>query len=254
TGTASIVRVTGSGTTGEWVAGSTGTARPLTGDESFRIGSITKTFVATVILQLVDEKLIKLGDPIDRYLPDLVPDGDAMTVRQILNHTSGLYDYMKGDGWSTNRWRGQDRYRDYTPRELLDEAFAHRPYFRPGQGFRYSNTNYIVAGMLIERVTARSYGAEIHRRILTPLRLSSTVIPGSDAGLPEPALHATGELGDKASVEVTEQNPSLDWAAGEMSSTTADLDRFFDALLGAELISARSLAQMQKTVPIGLGF
>src|SRR5690606_40530231 len=72
--------------------------------------------------------------------------------------------------------------------------------------------------------------------------------------LPEPALHATGELGDKASVEVTEQNPSLDWAAGEMISTTADLDRFFDALLGAELISARSLAQMQKTVPIGLGF
>jgi D-alanyl-D-alanine carboxypeptidase len=106
----------------------------------FRIGSATKTFVATVVMQLVDEGRVGLDDPVDRYVPG-VPKGDLITVRQVLNHTSGLYDYAHEEGYSTNRWRGADRFRDYRPRELLDVAFARPSYFDPGEGWHYSNTN-----------------------------------------------------------------------------------------------------------------
>lgn len=253
--TAALVSVTAPGPAGTWTSGSAepDADHPLTGDERFRIGSITKTFVATAILQLVDEGRIDLDAPVERYLPGVVPGGDAVTVRQVLNHTSGLYDYMKGDGWSTNRWRGDARFTAYTPDELLAEAFRHDPYFPPGTDFRYSNTNYVVAGRLIEAVTGRPYDAVVRRRILDPLDLTGTTFP-DDAGLPAPAVRATATLDDGATVDVTDQDVSLDWAAGEMTSTTADLQTFFDALLGGDLISDESLAQMRTTVPMGMGF
>ncbi|MGV9638593.1 serine hydrolase [Nocardia rhamnosiphila] len=220
----------------------------------FRIGSITKTFVATVVMQLVDEGRIELDAPIAGQLPDPIPGGDGITVRQVLNHTSGLYDYMKEEGMSTNRWRGNDRFASYQPRQLLATALRHAPYFAPGTRFRYSNTNYIVAGLLIEHVTGHPYGIEIADRILTPLGLSSTTVPGNDPGLPRPALAAYRTI-DGERIAVTEMNPSLDWAAGEMVSTTADLEKFFAALLSGELTSPYALAQMQQTVSMGgMGF
>jgi D-alanyl-D-alanine carboxypeptidase len=252
----SLVTVTEPGSAGTWMSGSPqpgGTAGPL-GTEHFRIGSITKTFVATAILQLVDEGRTDLDAPIETYLPGVVPNGANITVRQILNHTSGLYDYMKGDGWSTNRWRGDERFTNYSPDQLLTEAFRHEPYFAPGTNFRYSNTNYIVAGKLIEAVTGQPYSTVIEHRILRPLNLAGTSFPGSEPSIPEPAVHASATLEDGRTVDVTEQNVSLDWAAGEMISTTRDLQAFFDALLGGVLISKDSLAQMRTTVPMGMGF
>lgn len=219
----------------------------------FRIGSITKTFVATVVLQLVGEGRIRLDEPIAGQLPEPIPGGDRITVRQLLNHTSGLYDYMKEDGMSTNRWRGDARFTTYGPRELLAAAGRHDPYFAPGARFRYSNTNYIVAGLLIEHVTGRPYGSEIRDRILTPLGLTATTVPGTAAGIPAPALRAFRTV-DGTRTEVTEMNPSLDWAAGEMISTTADLEVFFAALLSGKLLSPESSAQMRDTVPMGMGF
>ncbi|WP_063060169.1 serine hydrolase domain-containing protein [Nocardia sienata] len=220
----------------------------------FRIGSITKTFVATVVLQLVDEGRIDLDAPIARQLPDPIPGGEQITVRQLLNHTSGLYDYMKEKGMSTNRWRGDDRFASYQPRELLATALRHEPYFAPGTRFRYSNTNYIVAGLLIEHVTGRPYGTEIADRILTPLGLTSTTVPGNDPGVAQPALAASRTI-DGERTSVTDMNPSLDWAAGEMVSTTADLEKFFAALLSGELTSPYALAQMRRTVSMGgMGF
>ncbi|PUB21469.1 beta-lactamase [Promicromonospora sp. AC04] len=200
--------------------------------------------MATAILQLVDEGRINLDAPIGTYLPGVVPNGANITVRQILNHTSGLYDYMKGEGWSTNRWRGDARFATFSPDQLLDAAIGHKPYFAPGADFRYSNTNYIVAGKLIEAVTGHPYSSVIEHRILRPLNLTGTSFPGTEPTVPEPAIHATATLEDGRSVDVTEQNVSLDWAAGEMVSTTRDLQVFFDALLGGELISEESLAQM----------
>lgn len=220
----------------------------------FRIGSITKTFVATVVMQLVDEGRIDLDGPIAGQLPEAIPGEERITVRQVLNHTSGLYDYMKEEGMSTNRWRGDARFASYAPRQLLATALRHDPYFPPGTRFRYSNTNYIVAGLLIEHVTGRPYGIEIADRILDPLGLTSTTVPGNDHGLPHPALAAYRTV-DGERTAVTDMNPSLDWAAGEMISTTADLEKFFAALLSGALTSPHALAQMRNTVSMGgMGF
>lgn len=251
-----FLSVTEPGPAGTWTSGSSepsGAAEPL-GTEHFRIGSITKTFVSTAILQLVDDGRIDLDASIETYLPGVVPNGANITVRQILNHTSGLYDYMKGEGWSTNRWRGGERFTTYSPDQLLSEAFRHEPYFAPGADFRYSNTNYIVAGKLIEAVTGQPYSTVIEYRILRLLNLAGTSFPGLEPSIPEPAIHATTTLDSGRTVDVTEQNVSLDWAAGEMISTTRDLQAFFDALLGGVLISKDSLAQMRTTVPMGMGF
>ncbi|WP_239108780.1 serine hydrolase domain-containing protein [Microbispora siamensis] len=216
----------------------------------FRIGSVTKTFVATVVLQLVDEGKVRLDDPIDEYLPGLVPGGEQITVRRLLNHTSHLYDYMSEPGYSTNRWRGDARFRSYEPRELLRVAFAKK---LPDDGkWHYSNTNYVVLGLLVEKLTGHPYGEEVTRRILRPLGLRHTVVPGDRAGLPSP--HAKGYEPLPGLVDATRMNPSLDWAAGEMISTAADLERFMSALLGGELISDASLQAMRTTVETGAGF
>ena len=253
---ATLLRVTAPGPARTWDSGSAqpGGADAPPRDARFRIGSVTKTFVATVILQLVDDGRVDLDAPVETYLSGVVPDGGDITVRQVLNHTSGLYDYMKGESWSTNRWRDDARFATYSPDELLAEAFRHEPYFAPGSDFRYSNTNYIVAGTLVEAVTGRPYGHVIEKRILGPLGLAGTSFPGDDPTVPEPAVHATAVIEDSRSVDVTEQNASLDWAAGEMVSTTGDLQVFFDALLGGRLISEESLEQMRTTVPMGMGF
>lgn len=227
---------------------------PLDGSERFRIGSVTKTFVATVVLQLVDEGRVALDATIEQYLPGVVRDGALITVRQILQHTSGLPDHMSSPGWSTNRWRGDDRFRDVTPARILQEAFTRAPHFPPGAGFRYSNTNYVVAGLLVEAVTGRPYAAEIEQRILEPLGLTGTSLPGSDPRVPEPAVRAETVLDDGRRVDVTEQNESLDGAAGEMISTHADLATFLDALLGGGLLTPQTLAEMRATVPMGAGF
>ncbi|OZM82979.1 alkaline D-peptidase [Pseudonocardia sp. MH-G8] len=226
---------------------------PASASSRFRIGSVTKTFVATVVLQLVDEGRLALDDPIARHLPGLVPGGDGITVRQVLDHTSGIYDYAHERDRSTNRWRGEARFRTYQPQELLDAAFATPPYFPPGQGWHYSNTNYVLAGLLVERLTGRPYGTAIADRILRPLRLSHTTVPGSDPHLPEPHVRAVTAV-DGIEVDATGMNPSLDWAAGEMISTTSDLNRFLAALLGGELIGPAALAAMRDTVETGQGF
>ncbi|MEU7219059.1 serine hydrolase domain-containing protein [Nocardia iowensis] len=256
TNTDVILRVSDSGQSQVWVTSGAGVTHngPLGAASRFRIGSITKTFVATVVLQLVDEGRIALDRPIAEQLPGMVPDGERITVRQLLNHTSGLYDYMKDPGMSTNRWRGSERFIGYQPQQLLEAAFRHAPYFAPGTRFRYSNTNYIVLGTLIEHVTGSSYGDEIARRILEPLRLSHTIIPGNDPAIPAPAIRAHRTLDGGTTADVTEMNPSLDWAAGEMLSTTADLDTFLEALLSGKLTSGQSLAEMMRTVPMGMGF
>ncbi|MEU9833293.1 serine hydrolase domain-containing protein [Streptosporangium sp. NPDC048047] len=223
--------------------------RPSPGGH-FRIGSVTKTFVATVVLQLVDEGKVRLDDPVDEYLPGLVPDGEQITVRQLLNHTGHLYDYMSEPGYSTNRWRGDARFRSYRPRELLKVAFAKK---LPDDGkWHYSNTGYVVLGLLVEKVTGRPYGEEVTRRVLRPLGLRHTLVPGDRAGLPSP--HAKGYEPLPGLVDATRMNPSLDWAAGEMISTAADLERFMSALLGGRLISEASLKAMRTTVETGAGF
>ncbi|MFD9940976.1 serine hydrolase domain-containing protein [Nonomuraea sp. NPDC059023] len=250
--TAALIRVENK--TGGWTAAagarSLGSPAPARADGHFRIGSVTKTFAATVIMQLVDEGKVRLDAPVSTYLGEQVKG--AATVRQALNHTSGLYDYMHEAGYSTNRWRGKDRFRHYTPAELLKVA-DRGEHTEPGKAWSYSNTNYVVAGMIIERVTGRPYGREVERRILRPLGLTRTSVPGDRPGVPYP--HARGyEPVDGKMVDATRMNPSLDGAAGEMISTTRDLNRFTKALLTGKLTSEKSLAAMRTTEDTKAGF
>ncbi|NRQ37198.1 beta-lactamase family protein [Nonomuraea sp. NN258] len=256
--TAALVRV--DGRTGGWSAAAgvrdLKSGRPVAEDGYFRIGSVTKAFVATVVLQLADEGRLTLDDPIERHLPGLVPQGDAITVRQVLDHTSGLYDYMHEPGYSTNKWRGSARFRHYAPRDLLKVAFADPgKSTAPGARWEYSNTNYLVAALLIEKLTGRPYGAEVGRRVARPLGLTGTSTPGDRPGLPNPHARGYEPVAGKL-VDATRMNPSLDWAAGEMVSTGRDLNRFLAGLLGGKLVSERSLAAMRTTTvqPTNAGF
>lgn len=225
--------------------------RPVPPGGHFRIGSVTKTFTATVLLQLVGEGRVGLDDPIERYLPGLVPNGQAITVRHLLNHTSGIVDYLddteavpvKGEAFLT-----ETRFRTFTPRELVRIATRHEPYFAPGGGFHYSNTGYVLAGLIIEQVTGRSYAKEVERRILRPLHLRDTSVPGTSTGIPGPNAHGYLPIkrdGQTRLVDVTRLNPSMASSAGEMLSTAADLNRFFSALLGGKLLRPAELKVMQ---------
>jgi D-alanyl-D-alanine carboxypeptidase len=230
--------------------------QPVPRDGQFRIGSTTKTFVATVVLQLVAGHRVQLDAPIERYLPGLVRghgnDGRLITVRELLQHTSGLPDYVNYLPLTGPRFV-RDRFRRYQPRQLVALALQHPSLFKPAAAWSYSNTNYILLGLLIEKVTGHPYGSEIAQRILDPLGLRHTLVPGDSAGIPGP--HAHGYLPVPASytagglVDISRLNPSWSWAAGEMLSTTSDLNRFFAALLGGRLLPRAGLAQMTRAVP-----
>ena len=232
-----------------------GSRRPVPLGARFRIGSTTKTFVAAVVLQLVAEGRVSLDAPVERYLPGLIRghgnDDRTITVRELLQHTSGL-----PDDTDDLPLLGEEflrlRFHHYPPRQLLALALRHPPVATPGGAWSYSNTNYIVLGLLIERVTGHPYGSEIDRRILRPLRLTHTLVPGDPPEIPGP--HAHGYLpveggGQTRLVDITRMNPSWSWAGGEMISTTGDLNRFFAALLGGRLLPPAQLAQMTRSVP-----
>ncbi|MCA6091369.1 beta-lactamase family protein [Streptomyces sp. SCA3-4] len=220
-------------------------------DGQVRIGSNTKTFTAVVVLQLVGEGKIGLDAPVDTYLPGLVRgegiDGSHITVRQLLQHTSGLPNYTAYLG---------DDVRYYDPRELLGIALQHKAGFAPGAKWEYSNTNYVLAGLIVQKVTGRPLAEEMNRRIIERIGLRHTYFPApGDATIREP--HPKGYYQASAGAplrDVTETDPSWGWAAGQMISTNSDLNRFFTALLAGRLLPAAQLAQMRTTVPAGHPF
>ncbi|RJQ79202.1 class A beta-lactamase-related serine hydrolase [Pseudonocardiaceae bacterium YIM PH 21723] len=243
---------------GEWT-GSAGRAavnsdRPVRTDGLFRIGSNTKTFTATVVLQLNAERRVDLDAPVNRYLPGYLPVNSKITVRNLLQHTSGIYSHTgeedpAGPGIIPpfDKRFVDTRYRTYTPEQMVRWALAQPSRFNPGEGWSYSNTNYVLLGMLIEKLTGHSYAQEITQRILRPLHLRQTSFPGTHSGIPGP--HAQGYLGypdggGLTVVDITRINPSWGGAAGEMISSTRDLERFYVALLAGELLPAAQLTQM----------
>ncbi|HJX43337.1 MAG TPA: serine hydrolase domain-containing protein [Geodermatophilus sp.] len=227
------------------------TGEPVPVDGQVRIASNTKTFVAVVVLQLVEEGLVELDAPVERYLPGLVRgpggDGHGITVRQLLQHTSGLPDY--DDVVVADFLAVVHRYVE--PHQLLDIALARPAAFAPGTAWEYSNTNYVVAGLLVQEVTGRPVGEQITSRIIEPLGLEDTYWPGEG----EQELRGEHPRGYFATTpqedytDVTVQDPSFGWAAGQLVSTPRELLEFSTALLGGELLTPKSLAQMQATVP-----
>ncbi|WP_405652669.1 MULTISPECIES: serine hydrolase domain-containing protein [unclassified Streptomyces] len=229
--------------------------------DRYRVGSITKTFVATVLLQLEAEGRMSLDDTVDHWLPGVVTghghDGRKITVRQLLNHTSGIYNYTEDKDFQQTVF-GRDgflkhRYDTWAPGKLVSVAMAHKPDFAPGTSWNYSNTNYVLAGMVVKKVTGHSYADEIRRRIIGPLHLRATSLPGTTVTVPRPASRAYSKFPDdpdKKTYDVTELNPTLASSAGEMISDSADLNRFYSALLGGRLLPAAQLAEMKETVPV----
>src|SRR5262245_50277019 len=130
-------------------------------NDRFRAGSITKSFVSTVVLELVGEGKLALSDTVERRLPGLVPNGDHITVRQLLNHTSGLYNYTD-DPDLLRALTNLSSDRVFKPEELLAMATSHPPLFKPGARWSYSNTNYIVLGLIVEAVTGKPLEQELH--------------------------------------------------------------------------------------------
>ncbi|MEV0260395.1 serine hydrolase domain-containing protein [Streptomyces sp. NPDC050617] len=227
----------------------TGAKAPV--DGRVRAGSNTKPFTATVVLQLVGEGKIDLSAPVEKYLPKLVRgegiDGRRITVRQLLQHTSGLPDYTQ----FMEAPNGKGRHLYVQPRSMLDLALAHKANFEPGKGWSYSNTNYLVAGLIIEKTTGRPLAEEIDHRVIRRAGLRHTYFPGAGDETIRGA-HPEGYLAAKPGAKlenITETDPSAAWAAGQLITTPSDLNRFFSSLLGGKLLKPAQLAQMRTTVP-----
>jgi len=258
------VTVTARDRRGDWSAtagvGDLGTGTPRSPQDHYRVGSITKTFVATVLLQLEAEGRLSLDDTVEKWLPGLVRgnghDGRAITLRQLLNHTSGVFSYGDDRGFKETYMLKdgflKHRYDRRTPQDLIAIAMSHRPRFVPGTSWSYSNTNYALAALVIEKATGHAYGVEVHRRIVAPLGLKGTQAPGTSPTLPTPSGRAYSKLAETTTgptYDVTELNPALAFGSGDIVSTSADLGRFYSALLRGRLLPPAQLKEMKTTVP-----
>jgi len=249
---------------GEW-AGSAGSrelgssARPRT-DGLFRVGSATKAFTSALVLQLVDEGRVGLDDSAAGYLPEFGLN-PGITVRMLLQHTSGVFNFtgefytgtfqpgipVDGKEWVDNRFK------NYEPEELVRFALSKPQPFSPGDGWSYSNTNYVLARLLVEHVTGDSFPKAMRERILRPLGLHDTVTPEGRPGIPGPHAHGYFRYQDTdgawKAADVSRQNPSWLSTGGDMISSTEDLGTFLSATLHGELFSDDLVAEMVKPEP-----
>ncbi|MGW1537830.1 serine hydrolase domain-containing protein [Streptomyces aureus] len=236
------------------------TGRTISTNDRFRVGSVTKTFSTVVLLQLVDEGRLKLDKSVDTYLPGLLPD-DRITVRHILSHRSGLYDYTNDMFARSVSGFEAVRNKVYTYRDLVRLSLAKPRTNAPGAAYSYSNTNFVVAGMLIEKLTGHKVATEYQQRIFTPLNLTGTFYVHPDTAIPGRYAkgYLTSDTAGGAPVDSTRQTVSWAQSAGAIISTPHDLDVFFSALLRGKLMSAAQLTQMTKwtrvnsTTSYGLG-
>lgn len=222
------------------------TETPLRIDDRFRIGSSTKTFVATVVLQLVDGGVVNLDDPISAYLPaeiaSRVINADRATVRQVLNMTSGIFDYTESDAFDDAIY--DDPAHPWTPAEVITYAYDEEPYFAPGEDFYYSNSNYILLHLLIEHMTGHSLADELEFRIFDPLAMDSCALE-DPARLGEGIVHGYGYADDDDDLDdITLENDGVGMGDGGIVCTAADLGVFLPALLAGELLSDAQLAAM----------
>lgn len=228
------------------------TGRRLKNKDQYQAGSQTKTFVAVLVLQLVAKGAVDLDEPIETYLPDVVPNGSNITVRMLLQHTSGLFNYTSDPAFIQAAIG--DPYTPVTPQQLLDLAFSHDPNFAPGTGWSYSNTGYIVLGEMLKKVTGQPVGTLIRQRITKPLRLSATYladpfVANTGAGF----AHGYGiDLTTDPDAYVDISDWTLSWAgsAGALVSTARDLSVFYSALLSGKILPPAELEQMKTTVDV----
>lgn len=257
-----MARIDDNGTVHRLVTGvdDRATGRSISTNDRFRVGSVTKTFSSVVLLQLVDEGRLKLDKPVNTYLPGLLPD-DRITVRHVLSHRSGLYDYTNDMFSRSVSGFEAVRNKVFGYRDLVRLSLQKPRTNAPGAAYSYSNTNFVVAGMLIEKLTGHTVATEYQKRIFTPLNLADTFYVHPSTTIP--GRHAQGYLTSDTTagslVNSTKQTASWAQSAGAIISTPHDLDVFFSALLRGKLMSAAQLTQMTKwtrvnsTTSYGLG-
>ena len=220
-----------------------------------RAGSITKAFTSTVILQLVASGRFGLDDSVESLLPGALPDGDQITVRQLLNMSSGLADYCSvpaspGGPDPCNPSSAAERSRAWAPQELIDIGVSAPRTFAPGQGWAYTNTGYLLLGMIIERVTGDSLAAEYRQRIFRPLGLKETRYAPDTVAMPRPFSHGYDVLAAGSFPEdITAISPTIAGAAGAAVSTPDDLETFIRAYLSGRLVPARLVREMKIATP-----
>jgi len=234
-----------------------GSTAPIPWNAHFRVASTTKTFVATVLLQLVAEKRLSLDDTVEHWLPGVVTgngnDGTRITVRDLLRQTSGLYDYIDDPAIQDRLINHFDENRyDTTPAaDLVAVAMKHRPFFVPQPGgatrWAYSNTNYLLAGMIAEKAGGASWQDLVAHRIIAKLGLRNTSIPGLTPFLPDPHVNAYLTTADGKRLDITDHSFQHTADSGVVS-TTADLNAFFRALAGGRLLPAAQWREMRQTV------
>ncbi len=238
------------------------TKKPLTTRDRLLQGSVGKTYVAAVAMQLVAEGRLDLEAPIARYLGqepwfDSLPNGRSATVRQIMQHTSGLVRYEFQPA-VTARLRAEP-FREWTPVERLRALFGVAAPFAAGMGWEYSDTNYIVLGMIIERLTGRSYYDEVQRRVLDPLALRNTIpsnrraLTGVANGYAGPKNELGGYDASIGADGLMAINPQFEWTGGGIASTTSDLARWAKLLYEGKAFPPAMLAPMLTGVPARLG-
>lgn len=220
------------------------TGAPMNPDMYVRIGSETKTFTVTGVLQLVDQGKVGLDDPISKYVPD-VPQGDMITLRELARMQSGLFNYSEDPQF--DRALYSDPFHPFTPPELLDYSFSHPLVFPPGKGWQYSNTNAVLLGMVIEKVSGQPLPDYLQKNVYAPLGLSGTSFPTNNAfPEPHPQGYTTGPDGKE--LVSTDWDPSWAWAAGAMISTLKDLHTWAPALATGRLLRPATQAERLQTV------
>jgi D-alanyl-D-alanine carboxypeptidase len=233
--------------------------RPMGPELHFRAGSLTKSFVAAVVLRLVAEGRLSLSDTLERRLPGILPYGDQVSIRQLLNHTAGVpHNWVPVE--ETLYASPQGRLHAWTPQELIALVANRPPDFPPGSSWSYSNTGYILLGLIVEAATGNPLDRELDRWVFEPLGLRGTWLPTHATDIPSPASRGyslprspSGDVLDGPLLDVTVQDPSWAWAAGGLVSNLQDLVRFFRALLGGRLLPPGLLAEMRTTVAVPPG-
>jgi D-alanyl-D-alanine carboxypeptidase len=216
---------------------------PMVPGLKFRLGSVTKMMTSMLILQLVQEGYFSLDASVELIIPGVVTNGANITVRQLLNHTSGLFDYIQAQSPNFFAQEWSNLLQVWTPQALVNIANANTPYFAPGAGFHYSNTNYILLGMIIEKVmTGSTFAQEVTSRIIVPLGLSNTSIATTPA---MPSGSTQGYTMDSSGwVNTTTVDASFAWSAGDAISTNDDLIVFLTAVINGTLLNQQLKAEM----------
>jgi D-alanyl-D-alanine carboxypeptidase len=218
----------------------------------FRVGSVSKTFTATLVLQLVAEHRLSLDDVVQQRLPGLLPYPEPITVHELLQHTSGVpRDLPLAYTWATLPELDTERFVHFDPARSVRLSTTQPLLFAPGTGWSYSNTGFNILGLLVEKVTGKPLAKVLDERIARPLGLHSTFLPGDFPFVPRPAAHGYEQAYPLPHpiTDMTTYNYSRYLGAGQLISSGPDLNRFLNALLGGRLLPPAQLASMRTTVP-----